>query len=148
MAHILAKDGWSSQDSQSSTIFFFLAGLFRRRFLFLDSHHARDSCCGQLWQDWQQRDRLCENTLTQIERPAVAGIVLLWRVSPKRSKDKTMTVKIDVDKCEGCAACESECPTEALKLNEETNKIAVDPDKCADCGACVDVCPTNALSLD
>jgi len=61
---------------------------------------------------------------------------------------RSMTVKIDLDKCEGCGACESECPTEALKLNEETNKISVDPDKCADCGACVDVCPTNALSLD
>ncbi len=58
-----------------------------------------------------------------------------------------MAAKVDLDQCAGCGDCVSECPTEAIELNDE-GKAVVSEDTCVDCGACVDVCPTGALSLD
>jgi len=58
-----------------------------------------------------------------------------------------MAAKVDLDQCAGCGDCVSECPTEAIELNDE-GKAAVSEETCVDCGACVDVCPTGALSLD
>ncbi|HOC67222.1 MAG: Ferredoxin-2 [Candidatus Hydrogenedentes bacterium ADurb.Bin101] len=57
-----------------------------------------------------------------------------------------MPAKVDVDKCTGCGDCVSECPTEAIKI--ENDKAVIDEETCVDCGACVDVCPNSAISLD
>ena len=47
------------------------------------------------------------------------------------------------DECISCAACESECPEEAISEGDEI--YVIDPDKCTDCGSCVEVCPTEAI---
>ena len=47
------------------------------------------------------------------------------------------------DACVNCAACDSECPTEAI--SEKDGKRWVDPGKCVSCGACVSTCPTDAI---
>jgi len=47
------------------------------------------------------------------------------------------------DECISCAACASECPTEAISEGE--TQYVIDADLCIDCGACVDVCPTDAI---
>jgi ferredoxin len=57
-----------------------------------------------------------------------------------------MTVKADLEKCNGCSTCVESCPSEALCVEEE--KIKVDEDNCIDCGVCVDECPTEALTLE
>jgi NAD-dependent dihydropyrimidine dehydrogenase PreA subunit len=55
-----------------------------------------------------------------------------------------MAVKVDKATCTGCAACESTCPVEAIKV---TDKAVVNEDICIDCGTCIEGCPVQALSL-
>jgi len=56
-----------------------------------------------------------------------------------------MAVKVDKNTCTGCAACESACQVEAIKVIAE--KAEVNEDTCIDCGTCVDECPVQALSM-
>ena len=55
-----------------------------------------------------------------------------------------MAVKVDKAICTGCAACESACPVEAIKVND---KAEVNEDTGIDCGTCVEECPVKALSM-
>ncbi len=57
-----------------------------------------------------------------------------------------MPAKVDPEKCTGCGDCVEECPTDAIKLENE--KAVVIEDECVDCGACADVCPSEAITLD
>ena len=51
------------------------------------------------------------------------------------------------DTCINCAACEPECPVEAITEGDEY--YVIDPDKCVDCVGhfdepqCVSVCPID-----
>ena len=47
------------------------------------------------------------------------------------------------DACVNCAACDSECPVEAI--SEKDAKRWIDPSKCVSCGACVSTCPTDSI---
>lgn len=47
------------------------------------------------------------------------------------------------EECLMCAACELECPNEAIYEGEDIYMI--DQDKCEECGDCVDVCPNEAI---
>ncbi|NLL88305.1 MAG: 4Fe-4S binding protein [Firmicutes bacterium] len=48
------------------------------------------------------------------------------------------------EECIKCAACEAECPVNAI--SEGDNQYVIDPDTCIDCAACTDVCPVGAIS--
>ncbi len=48
------------------------------------------------------------------------------------------------DECTNCAACEPECPVEAI--SEQGEKRVINADECIDCGACEPVCPVDAIS--
>ncbi|HEY5958679.1 MAG TPA: 4Fe-4S dicluster domain-containing protein [Polyangiaceae bacterium] len=63
-----------------------------------------------------------------------------------RSRRRTMSVKSDPTKCNGCGDCVDACPSDALKVENE--KIKVNENECSDCGACVDTSEKGALSLD
>ncbi len=54
-----------------------------------------------------------------------------------------MTYKIS-DECTNCAACESECPTEAISAGD--GKYVIDADSYIDCAVCESVCPVEAIS--
>ena len=69
------------------------------------------------------------------------------RVVMNHQEESKMPAKVDVEACEGCGACVSECPTDAIEMNGD-GKAVIDEEKCADCGACLDVCPVSAISLD
>ena len=56
-----------------------------------------------------------------------------------------MPAKVDAEKCTGCESCVSECPSEAIKMEEDK---AVVNDDCVDCGVCVDACPVEAISME
>ena len=62
-----------------------------------------------------------------------------------------MAFKITED-CIACAACESECPNEAISEGDEY--FVIDPDKCTECAGfystqqCADVCPVEACVAD
>lgn len=54
---------------------------------------------------------------------------------------------IIIDECISCAACEPECPNEAITQGDSI--FVIDPDKCTECiGAfdepkCVELCPVD-----
>ena len=51
------------------------------------------------------------------------------------------------DECINCAACEPECPTEAISEGDDI--FVIDPDKCVECEGhfdepqCAEVCPVD-----
>jgi Fe-S-cluster-containing hydrogenase component 2 len=57
-----------------------------------------------------------------------------------------MPAQVDEEKCTGCESCVSECPSEAIKMDED--KAVVDAEACIDCGVCVDACPEEAISME
>ena len=53
--------------------------------------------------------------------------------------------------CCGCEACESVCPTDAIKMikdSEGFNYPSVNEDKCINCGRCRNVCPIDNVNLN
>ena len=62
-----------------------------------------------------------------------------------------MAFKI-TEECIACAACETECPNEAISEGEEI--FIIDPDKCTECVGhydtqqCADVCPVDVCVPD
>jgi ferredoxin len=64
-----------------------------------------------------------------------------------------MAMKI-VEECINCAACEADCPNEAVSRNEAAGIFLIDPERCTECvGAfgsprCVDLCPVDCIVLD
>jgi adenylylsulfate reductase subunit B len=63
-----------------------------------------------------------------------------------------MTICIDTQACDGCAAeleppCVRDCPGDLLRIDRRGKAAIVDARACWDCAACVKVCPTQAISL-
>lgn len=56
-----------------------------------------------------------------------------------------MAVKINREKCIGCAGCVSVCPK--IALDYVGSGIEIEKDKCNECGICVKFCPVSALYL-
>ncbi len=54
-----------------------------------------------------------------------------------------MTHVIIADECINCAACEAECPENAI--SEADGYFVIDAELCEDCGSCMDVCPNEAI---
>jgi formate hydrogenlyase subunit 6/NADH:ubiquinone oxidoreductase subunit I len=57
----------------------------------------------------------------------------------------------DYEKCITCTACESICPSNAIKFELSEDKIKLIKkfhyNICMFCGLCKDICPTNAILL-
>ena len=51
-------------------------------------------------------------------------------------------VKIDTEKCTGCAGCIDLCPQIAIAMINDV--VTVDAEKCNECKICVKVCPMKA----
>ena len=51
------------------------------------------------------------------------------------------SVRLNPDRCVGCAACMRVCPTEAIRIRKE--KALIKPHLCIDCGECDRVCPVD-----
>jgi len=59
-------------------------------------------------------------------------------------KEITQVLEIDMNRCMGCGACVSPCPTQALKFTKDW-EIEFDEKKCVRCMICVDACPVKAI---
>lgn len=58
-----------------------------------------------------------------------------------------MAFSIDRAKCEGCDACSTACPTQAIS-GKMYAKHEIDPDICVSCGLCADFCEHGAVLND
>jgi NADH:ubiquinone oxidoreductase subunit F (NADH-binding)/Pyruvate/2-oxoacid:ferredoxin oxidoreductase delta subunit len=54
------------------------------------------------------------------------------------------TFSIDVDRCNGCTACASKCPTNAI-YGTRLQPFFIVEEKCTGCGICFDVCKFSAV---
>lgn len=55
-----------------------------------------------------------------------------------------MAIKVNTEKCTGCAACKLSCPVDAIEMKDGKAYIS---EACLECGACIPECPCGALSL-
>ena len=58
--------------------------------------------------------------------------------------DRTLTVKVDKEKCVGCGACVTVCPSRCFSIRE--GKAELVGKKSLHCGHCEAVCPVGAIS--
>ncbi|MHA1370102.1 MAG: FAD-binding protein [Promethearchaeota archaeon] len=56
-----------------------------------------------------------------------------------------MSLKIDLDACNGCGSCEAACNFGGIIIVNDKAKVTED---CRLCGACVDDCPVNAITIE
>jgi len=61
-------------------------------------------------------------------------------------KGYKMPAKVDKEKCTGCETCVSECPSEAIAMDD--GKAQITPETCIDCGVCIDSCPESAIGME
>jgi adenylylsulfate reductase subunit B len=65
--------------------------------------------------------------------------------------DLSLTVKVDLKKCNGCKQldspqCKKLCPGDLMQLNPDTKKAYINVEKdCWDCMVCVKACPMRAI---
>ena len=55
------------------------------------------------------------------------------------------SLKVNLDRCQGCTTCMRSCPTGAIRIRG--GKAVVNDNKCVDCGQCMKVCPHKAIFI-
>ncbi len=63
------------------------------------------------------------------------------------------TVRIDAEKCKGCAVCVEACLFDVLALSREVNAMGyrraeqIHPGACTGCANCAVVCPDSCITV-
>ena len=62
-------------------------------------------------------------------------------------------IKIDIERCKGCAYCAEACPAGVLVMSNYFNKggfspaASEHPEKCTGCAICANMCPEVAIEV-
>ena len=56
-------------------------------------------------------------------------------------------IKVDVDKCTGCALCIENCALKCMEMDEAKHPKMKEDYLCASCSNCIAACPKEALSF-
>ena len=62
-------------------------------------------------------------------------------------------IKIDIERCKGCAYCAIACPASVIVMSNYFNKrgfppaAAEHPEKCTGCAICANMCPEIAIEV-
>ncbi|WP_457549037.1 4Fe-4S dicluster domain-containing protein [Archaeoglobus sp.] len=59
-----------------------------------------------------------------------------------------VTIKMDLDKCEGCGECIGVCPAEVWEIGDDGKAHPVRAEDCQVCCSCVEACPNGAIWID
>lgn len=57
-----------------------------------------------------------------------------------------ITVKIELERCEGCGDCVEQCPMGVFQMVDSKSQ-AVNEEKCIECCLCETVCPQLAITI-
>lgn len=57
-----------------------------------------------------------------------------------------LSENVNYDKCIGCKACETVCPSKAVIVSNQDKIANINPKVCHQCFGCQQVCPKNAIS--
>ena len=58
-------------------------------------------------------------------------------------------IKVNEEKCSGCAMCVAVCRYDAPKLEKRGKSLVsvIDLNRCKRCGLCVSVCPSDSITI-
>jgi len=80
----------------------------------------------------------------------VGGITIFMMFMPwLPKKNEGAVAVVDLDHCNGCAQCITDCPFDAISLQPRTdgakweNEVIVNPELCSACGICTGSCPSS-----
>lgn len=59
---------------------------------------------------------------------------------------RSITVKIELERCDGCGDCVEQCPMNVFQIVDGKSQ-AVNEDRCIECRLCETVCPQLAISV-
>ena len=64
-------------------------------------------------------------------------------------QDEIPEIKVNEEKCSGCAICVAVCRYDAPKLEKRGKSFVavIDLDRCKRCGLCVSVCPSDSITM-
>lgn len=61
------------------------------------------------------------------------------------AKNPGYATRVDPSQCIGCKKCEPVCPSQCIRVDDETSVAKIHPSTCHQCQACAVICPKKAI---
>jgi heterodisulfide reductase subunit A len=86
--------------------------------------------------------KFLDESIAQAQAAASRALTILTR---KSLEGQAAVAVVEESWCSGCRVCESACPYEAVKKDEEKGVAVVNAALCKGCGTCAAACPSGAM---